>query len=49
MMLPLTLLMLLAMIKILAYKTKDYKLDLHEFDEVQLTSEHKRLLVFLGL
>lgn len=41
--------MLLAMIKILAYKTKDYKLDLHEFDEVQLTSEHKRLLVFLGL
>lgn len=49
MMLPLTLLMLFAMIKILSYKTKEYKLDLHEFDEVQITGEHKRLLALLGI
>ena len=49
MMLPLTLLMLFAMIKILSYKTKQYKLDLHEFDEVQITGEHKRLLALLGI
>ncbi len=49
MMAPLTLLMLFAMIKILARGTAGFALDLREFDEVQITAEHKRLLLFLGL
>lgn len=49
MMLPLTLLMLFAMIKILSHNTQNYQLNLQEFDEVKITSEHKRLLVLLGL
>lgn len=48
MMLPLTLLMLFAMIKILSYKLSGVELNLSHFDEVKITSEHKRLLFFLA-
>ncbi|WP_345788961.1 SLC13 family permease [Campylobacter troglodytis] len=49
MMLPLTLLMLFVMVKILSFNTSNYELNLAQFDEVQVTSEHKRLLVMLGV
>lgn len=47
MMLPLTLLMLFAMVKILSYGTKDSTLNLSTFDSLQITFQHKRLLAFI--
>lgn len=47
MMLPLTALMLLAMIKILSYKMEDYPLEVSAFDNVAMTGAHKRLLFFI--
>ena len=48
MMLPLTCLMLLAMIKILSLNAKGYELNLTQFEDTKITSEHKRLLFVLG-
>ncbi len=47
MMLPLTIIMLLAMIKILSLGTKDMELNLSGFDSLQVNSKHKRLLFFI--
>ncbi|TQR29551.1 anion transporter [Campylobacter sp. MIT 99-7217] len=47
MMLPLTLLMLVAMVKILSRNTKDMQLDLRAFEDVKINKKHKRMLFFL--
>ncbi|KGI56638.1 SLC13 family permease [Campylobacter sp. MIT 97-5078] len=47
MMLPITLLMLFAMIKILSFNTEGKNLNLEAFTQIKSTKEQKRLLVFL--
>lgn len=49
MMLPLTLCMLIAMIKLLSYKLDDKVLDLQGFDEIKITRKHKKMLFFLAI
>ncbi|RAX58967.1 anion transporter [Helicobacter monodelphidis] len=48
MMVPLTVLMLYAMIYLLSYKTKEHSLEINMFDSVEITFAHKRLLCFIG-
>lgn len=48
MMLPLTLLMFYMMVSILSYGTKEYKFTPNTFDGINLTKEHKRLLIILA-
>ncbi|WP_337190603.1 SLC13 family permease [Helicobacter saguini] len=47
MMLPLTILMLLAMIKILSLNIKGHELNLSAFESIHINGEQKRLLVFI--
>lgn len=49
MMLPLTLCMLVAMIRLLSRGLKDETLDLQGFDALKITRKHKRMLFYLGL
>jgi len=48
MMAPLSFLMFFLMVKILSFKTKEHKFDLSAFDQMQITKEHKRLLMILA-